>query len=278
MPGTKPSTLPRVSPWILALVAATALLLAVFAANSVLGDVRSGNAWGLSYGAAAALLLVASALYGVRRRTMRISTRIGAGPARLWLPLHTLVGTLFLLLVLMHSGFRLPEGWVTWGLWLLSFWTVASGLFGLVLQRWIPRKLTSGLSLEVHYDRIPELVTETRARADKLAESCGETVRGFYERRVERVFRGPRWRWLYFVDAGGGIRSSLREFDFLAERLAGEERARLEELRLLMISKSEMDAHYTLQSALRAWLYLHVPATAALLGLLAIHLFTIFYY
>ncbi len=278
MARSKPLLLPRLGAWTLALLGGSLLLIGVFVANGVLGDVRSGNAWGLSYGAGAVALLVVSAAYGARRRTMRLATRVGAGPARLWLSLHTLTGGLFLLLVLMHSGFRLPTGWVTWGLWLLSFWTVASGFFGLALQRWIPRKLTSGLSIEVHYDRIPELVEETRERAEGLAESAGETVRGFYERRVAGTFRRPRWRWRYFLDAGAGIRRTLREFDFLAERLSADERKRLEALRLLMISKSEIDAHHTLQGALRLWLYLHVPATAALLALLAIHLFMVLAY
>ncbi len=272
------STLPRINRWLLALVAATVLCLAVFAANNLLGDVRSGNAWGLSYGAAAAILVLISAAYGVRRRTMRLATRLGAGSARVWLPVHTLAGALFLLLVLMHSGFRLPEGWVTWGLWLLSFWTVASGLLGLALQRWIPRRLTSALTMEVHYDRIAELVEETRSRAEAVAGDCGETVRGFYERRLASGFGQPRWRWRFFLDAGGGVQNRLRELDFLARRLAPEERGRLEELRRLRVSKSEIDAHYTLQRALRLWLYLHLPASMVLLALLAVHLFTVFYY
>ncbi len=278
MPIPSLPTAPRISRWLLALTGATLLCLAVFAANGLVGDVRSGNAWGLSYGAAALVLLLISAAYGVRRRTMRLATRFGAGAARIWLPLHTFTGALFLLLVLMHSGFGLPDGWVTWGLWLLSFWTVASGWIGLALQRWIPRRLTSGLALEVHYDRIPELVDELRTRAERLAESCGEVVHGFYDRRVAAAFRPPRWRWRHFLDLGSGARVLLREFDYLAERLAAEERGRLEELRRLLISKTEIDAHHTLQRALRLWLYLHLPASIVLVALVAVHLFTVFYY
>lgn len=278
MPAPSLSSIPRHSRWALGLIAATLLCLAVYAANRLLGDVRSGNVWGLSYGAGAAVLLLVAAVYGVRRRTMRLSTRVGAGPARTWLPIHTFTGTLFLLLVLMHSGFGLPEGWVTWALWLLSLWTVASGFIGLALQRWIPRRLTSGLTIEVHCDRIPELVEEIRERAEKLAAAGGETLRGFYERRVAHTFRQPGWRWRFFFDLGGGVQGRLREFDFLAQRLSEEERGRLEEIRLLMTSKTEIDAHFTLQRALRLWLYLHVPTTILLLALVVVHLVTVFYY
>lgn len=268
----------RANRWALGLVLAIVVCLAVFAANGLLGDIRSGNVWGLSYGAAATLLLLIAAAYGVRRRTMRVATRLGAGPASLWLSMHTFTGTLFLLLVLMHSGFQLPEGWITWGLWLLSIWTVLSGFLGLALQRWIPRRLTSGLTLEVHYDRIPELVDEVRTRAEAIAQECGETVRGFYERRIAGTFEQPSWGWLYFLDISGGLHRRLREFDFLAERLSAEERERLDRLRRLTAAKSEMDAQFTLQRTLRFWLWLHVPATLVLLALLVIHLFTVFYY
>lgn len=266
------------SRWTVVLIVAIAVCIAVFVANGVLGDVRSGNAWGLSYGAAALVLLLVATAYGARRRTMSWSTRVGAGSASAWLSVHTLAGALFLLLVLMHSGFGLPEGWITWGLWLLSLWTVASGFLGLALQRWIPRRLTSGLALEVHFDRIAELIDETRERAETIAGSCGETVRGFYERRIARDFRQPTWRWRYFLDISGGGHRRRREFEFLAERLSAEERDKLEELELLAVAKSEMDAHFTLQRALRLWLYLHLPTTLLLIALVAVHLFTVFYY
>ena len=53
----------------------TFLLCAVaLTLNVALAELRPSNVWGLSYGIAAAVLLVTSALYGVRRRTMRKAT------------------------------------------------------------------------------------------------------------------------------------------------------------------------------------------------------------
>lgn len=264
--------------WLGLFVVGGVLCAAAFAANLLLGEVASGNAWGLSYGAAAVALLLGCAAYGVRRRSVRVATRLGLGRARGWLYFHTYAGLLFALLVLMHSGFGLPSGWVTWGLWLLSLWIAVSGLVGLALQRWIPRRLTSGLSIEVNYDRIPELVAETGARAESLVEGCGEGVRGFYERSVRLALAQPRRRWLYFVDITGGRHRRLREFSYLAERLPDEERDKLEQLEALYASKLDMDAHYTLQRVLRVWLWAHLPPSIALLALLAVHLFSVFYY
>lgn len=268
----------RMSLWLLALGFASAAALAVYWANSLLDVVRPGNAWGIGYGTAAAVLLVGVAALGVRRRTQRLSTRLGLGTARAWLDFHFFAGALFLLLVLMHSGFRLPTGWVTWWLWALSFWTVAGGALGLLIQKWIPRQLASGLSVEVHYDRIPELCSEVLARAEKLTQDCSEPVLDLFERTVAPALVRPRRRLIYLVDVTGGAQAQLREFRYLRRYLTAEEDDTLDQLEELFKTKLEMDAHYTLQPILRWWLYIHVPTSILLLGFLAIHLAAVFLY
>ena len=69
-----------------------------------------------------------------------------------------------------------------------------------------------------------------------------------------------------------------REFRHLRRLLAEEDRARLEELEGLYRTKLEIDAHYTLQQTLRLWLYLHVPGSLLLIGLLAAHLYSVWGY
>lgn len=264
--------------WIGGFLVVAAICLLLFFANIWLAEIRSGNGWGLAYGTGAAVLLLGAAAYGVRRRTMRLSSRLGAGRSRTWLYLHLYGGSLFLLLVFMHSGFSWPSGWVTWWLWGLSLWTVASGFIGLALQRWIPKLLASGLSIEVHYDRIPELVNEIRQKAETLIETCDEAIKALYDRYVAAALDRPRRRLIYFLDITGGIQSRLREFNHLKDFLTREEQDKLEELEQLYRAKLEMDAHFTLQQPLRWWLYAHLPASLLLLAFLAIHLAAVFFY
>lgn len=258
--------------------AAVVLCLVAFALNAVFAEIRSGNAWGLAYGIAAATLLAVTGLYGVRRRAMRAITRLGLGSARAWLWLHVYGGLLFLLLVLMHSGFRLPTGALTWWLWGLAAWTVLSGLAGLVAQRWIPRVLTSGLAIEVHYDRIPELIDDLRRQAEETAAASSAPVRELFRKKIAPFLDRPRRRLIYFIDITGGIRSRLQELDYLRGFLEGEDQRRLHKLERLFRSKLEIDAHYTLQQALRLWLWLHVPASMLLAALVVAHVFTVTYY
>ncbi len=259
-------------------VLAIAAALVALTANLAFSELRPGNAWGLTYGTLAALLLVAAAALGVRRRAMKTSSRLNAGSARPWLAFHLYGSLLFLLILLMHSGFRVPEGRITWWLWVASLWMVATGVVGRLLQKWLPRVLASGLSTEVLYERIPELVEEIAGRAKAVAETSGDAIRALYDRVLAPALGSPRRRWIYLVDVTGGIQARLKEFEYLRALLPEGEQKKLDELERLYRTKLEIDAHYTLQLPLRWWLYLHLPVTPVVLALLLLHLYTVLFY
>ncbi len=264
--------------WWWGFVAVAALCAALLGVNLALFELHPGSTLGMSYGIAATVFLVGAAVYGARRRAMAFASRRGLGRSRAWLYFHLYGGGVFLLLVLMHSGFHLPVGTLNWGLWLLSLWTAASGLGGLMLQRWIPRVLASGLSVEVNYDRIDELAGDIRARAEQLAETCDDSVRALYNKTVAPALSAPERGLIFFLDPTGGIQARLAPFRYLEDRLPAEEKEKLAALERLFRAKLEIDAHYTLQRALRGWLYLHAPPSMLLLALVAIHVATVLYY
>lgn len=257
---------------------ALAILLLAGLANLILGEMAPGNTWGVAYGTAAAVLMIGVAGFGVRRRMMHTALRLGLGRSRQWLYFHLYGGLLFLLLMLMHTGFQLPEGVLGWWIWLLAVWTGLTGLLGLALQQWIPKALGSGLSLEVHYDRIPTLLAELRDRAEDLAAAGSDPVRQLHTRKVAPELAAPTRRWRYFIDPTGSIHARLRDFEYLRGLLGAGEAAEVEQLEGLYRTKLEMDAHYTLQWALRSWLYLHVPISLVLVAIVLIHIGTVLYY
>jgi hypothetical protein len=253
------------------LFASTVLILAcvvLYGVSVALGHDRGSSVWGLAYGIAATVVLALVMAYAVRRRTLRVR-RLG----RSWtyLELHVYGGVIFLLLVGMHTSFRVPQGTLTVVLWLLSLWVVGTGLFGVALQKWIPTVLNQGLSIEVQAARVPELVKASAQRAEQLVSRASEPVREFYNRVVAPRIHGVQPRWMYYVDAPGDTHAQADQFAFLRTVVTGEERELLDELEVLYRSKLEMDAHYTLQRALRWWLRLHVPAAVILWALLALH-------
>ena len=260
--------------WAYAFVAAVVLCLLAYLINGLVSEVNAGNWWGLTYGTLATALMLGAAFYGIRRR--KLNTDIGK--SQTWVQFHIYGGTVFMLLVFMHGGFHLPSGTMNWLLWLLSLWVTVSGIVGVALQKWIPKLLTSGLAVEAIYERIPELVAQIRDRAEKLAETCADPVRDFYQRNVAVAMAGPSPRAIYYIDITGGIQSRMKQFEYLRQFVSGDEREKVDQLRSLYKTKLELDAHYTLQKALRWWLYTHVPISLVLIVLVALHVYAVWYY
>lgn len=268
-----PSTVKSVR-WWRAFLVGVGLCAAAWLVDVALGAPGGASAWTVGYGAAAATLLVVALGYAGRRRM----PRRGPGASYHWLQCHVYGSSLFLLLLLLHTGAQSPDGLLGWGLWGGGLWVVLTGLAGVGIQKWIPRALSSGLSTEVHYDRIPELVDHVRGRAAALAAEADESVQAFHRSTLAPVLAAPRARWIYMVDITGGIQNRMRQFDHLQQFLGEDDRRRVEDLRTLMRTKLEMDAQYTLQRVLRGWLYLHVPIAVALTMLVVFHVFAVWYY
>ncbi|MGH1362699.1 MAG: hypothetical protein ACRBF0_04025 [Calditrichia bacterium] len=253
---------------IILLVTASYLLTSFFPDLEVEQNLR------LVYGSIAACLLVAAMLYGIRQRRVKLNW----GRSNTWLQLHIYGGGLFLLLMLMHSGFKVPVGWITWLLWTLSFWMTVSGLLGVILQKWIPKLLSSGLNVEVIYERIPDLVLDIRSKSEELVGEAELPLQDFYRQHLAVAFSAPKNRFIYFLDITGGSQARLRQFDYLRALLSRDGRASLNTLESYYKTKLELDAHYTLQKALRWWLFLHAPLSLLLIVLLLLHLFAVVYY
>lgn len=262
------------SRWLTAFLMSTVACLLMYLANILFSEVNPGNWWGLSYGIVASLLMLGAVLYAVKRRLPRYKL----GTARTWVQFHVYGGTLAALLVLMHSGFTLPTGLMNWSLWLLSLWVTVSGLFGVFLQRWIPKILSSGLSVEAVYERIPELVSQIRERAEKIVGECTQTVQDFYKTNIAAVLVAPQAKPVYYLDVTGGIQAQLRQFEYVRKVLTSEEKEKLDVLEAMYRAKLELDAHFTLQRPLRWWLYTHVPLSLVLVVLVVLHIYAVVIY
>jgi hypothetical protein len=265
-------------PWFWGLLISVGVSLLIYLLNLFLSEIHPGSIWGMGYGIAAAILMVGTAGFGLRRRLIKHTKNFGAGRAQSWVQFHVYAGSLALLLVLMHSGFRLPTGTLTWWLFILSLWVTLSGLLGVFLQKWIPKILTSGLAIEVVYERIPELIQEIRDRAETLVALCTDPVKDFYRKNMAPALAGPQAKLIYYLDITGGVHSQVKQLEYLSKLLPSEEKERLTQLQTYYKTKLELDAHYTLQKALRWWLYLHVPASLVLILLVGLHVYAIWYY
>lgn len=240
---------------------------------SILGG--SGSFIGAAFGVAAALLLLVVMLYSVRRALPSVRR---LGPTRPYMDAHVYGGLVFLLLVLAHTGFGLPSGAFNTTLWVVTLWVVASGVLGVALQRWIPRLLEAETTLEVHHQRIPELVEEVRERARQAAREAGPRAESFYDRELASELEGARSDMGVLLRRGRSLRRRAGEFTRLQNTVSSESIPAVEELRRMHRTKLDLDLHSALQKKLRLWLALHLPLGVVLLVLVGLHIFFTLYF
>lgn len=210
-------------------------------------------------------------LYSQRKRV----SMLPIGRAAVWLQLHAYTGAFAIVVFVAHTGFSLPDAPLEWLLWLSFVGTAGSGLAGLYWSRTLPPRLAA-TDEELLYERIPMFSERLRRRAEQLviaaATQTDSVLLGdHYRTHLAELFMAPHWRWRHL----GPTHYVTRQRDRLIalERyLSEDEKPFARELADLCRQKSDLDMHYTVQGLLKAWLFVHVPLTAAMLLLALLHL------
>ena len=197
-----------------------------------------------------------------------------------WMQFHAYAGILSIVLFAYHIDWRIPNGYLELVLGALFLIVAGSGLVGLGLARVLPRRLARR-GEEVIWERIPIFVAELRGAAeDVIRESASQTqsttIRDFYLTRLHALFVKPRNLFLHLIASDRPSATIRREFRTLNRYLNAQEREYADKLRELVEKKNDLDFHYALQLALKAWLLAHVPLTYSLLILAIIHLFLVY--
>lgn len=249
----------------LTLLAATALALWLGSRSLALRDVAFASGW-LLLGLVALL-----ALFNVRKKLpypalLRAST---------WLQWHIYLGVLALFLFLIHLGWRWPRG--ASGIVLAGMFLVValSGLFGLAVSRYLPGRLTVR-GQEVIFERIPMFRRQLREEAETLvveaARGSRTTTLPEFHRRSAGPFLAARrelpWHLLQSSRRGHRLRAELRSLHRYLDQHERQLALRLDEI---LEARAALDYHRALQRTMKAWLFVHIPATYALLVLVLVH-------
>ncbi len=221
--------------------------------------------------------VVLTALYNVRKRI----SMWPIGSAAAWLQLHAYTGAFAVFVFLLHTGASLPNGLLESVLWATFVFVALSGVVGMYWSRVMPQRLARS-GIEVIFERIPAIIYALREEAEQCvteaARATGSNLLGdHYRDELAGWFDGPAEVWSHFRRAGHKARRSrLNKIDSLARYASEAERPYQERLRELTQRKMLLDEHYALQLALKLWLFVHVPFTAALLLLAVVHLVTVY--
>jgi len=146
----------------------SAVAYVIYAEESPAGP-SGGSFMGLVFGISGFSFMIFAALLGARKRvpTWRL------GRAQAWMRGHLWLGLLSLPLIFFHGGFHFGGALTSVVMW-LSIIVVGSGVYGAVLQNYLPRMMTHDVPLETIYDEIGNVRRALRMEADKLVENvCG---------------------------------------------------------------------------------------------------------
>ena len=206
------------------------------------------------------------------------------GRTRTWLQVHVWMGLICLPVILVHAGFGFggPLATVTMILFLL---VTASGIWGLIMQQWIPQKMLEEIPGEVVASQIDRLGDYHSDEAQRLITAL-VTVRPEEESAVA-VVSGPLASELVafrdevllpYLHAGDRSRSPLASpsdavlrFARLREAVPEGARDTLDRLQELADLRRRWDAQARLNFWLHNWLLLHLPLSVAMSSLMVLH-------
>lgn len=201
------------------------------------------------------------------------------GTVREWMLGHIVLGTISVPLYFQHTGSLWPDGRYEQAIAIAFYVVTLSGITGYLLQRLLPRRLAD-IEGEVIYERIPAQVAALRQEVEDLIlkavrELGSDTLGRYYTESLEWFFWRPRFLVGHVVGSGRSASWIRGRITALRRYLNEGERAYLGQIEELALRKSRLDAHYALQSVLKFWLFLHVPASALLVLLACWHLLVV---
>jgi hypothetical protein len=170
--------------WVVA-TGAIAVLASVwyFAAVAATSSWPGGSSLpGFTFGVAGGLICLFEFLLWPRKKLR--DWRIGR--TQIWMRAHIWLGLLAVPLLIYHSGFRWG-GSLSTVLMLLFLVVIASGVWGLVFQQFLPKKMLNDVPAETIYSQIPRVSAQMALEAERLVLATVGTEAGLTPQAVEEL-------------------------------------------------------------------------------------------
>ena len=198
------------------------------------------------------------------------------GSASLWLQLHLYVGIFSGALFFVHISWSWPAGIFHQLLAWCYVIVFVTGVLGLWISRTFPRMLTVA-GYETPFERIPFARANLRQEAEALvlAGVDGQTspvLAEFYTKKLGMFFTKPCNWFAHLRQSRAPLAAHMSQFDEVQRYTRKGEREMLDKLRDLVTRKHMLDYQYSLQSALRLWLFAHIPLSYSLLIFSVLHI------
>jgi hypothetical protein len=282
-------------------LALAGLLYVPYALTTVTGT-SGGSAVGLMYGSIGSAMMLFAGLLGARKKFP--TWRVGRGT--FWMRAHLWIGFLSFPFILLHAGFRMGGGPLTRTLMALFIVVFLSGIFGAILQHFIPQVMTQRVTMETIYEQIDRVLEQLVQEAGLITADVGaaleqEMIQAEEEEKLAPVASGGRKAGQASApvadERASGMVTTFFESQlkpFLMSRhsethaLANPAEAaplfqqlrvlvpqtlwpKFDDLENICEEKRQLERQRRLHHFLHGWLLVHIPASYALLVLGAIH-------
>ncbi|HYD36211.1 MAG TPA: hypothetical protein VEA60_01275 [Allosphingosinicella sp.] len=263
--------------WLKVALALSALALLGYALIDARPRPNGGSAYGYALGTIALLLILWLTLLGIRKRAM---TR-GRWSLKAWTSAHVYLGLSLVVIATLHSGFQFGLNVHTLA-YALMMAVILSGLYGIAVYATLPTELgasRSDMTRPQMIDAVTKLDRQLRIAAQPLdREDVAVVGLGL----AEDAFAGGLYRRLSGRYTRCRAARALAELRGRAALAEGERRLALESVVGLLERKvaalARIRRHLRIKALLEVWLYVHVPATFALIAALAAHVVSVFFY
>ena len=231
----------------------------------------NGGSWyGYTLGSIGLILIVWLSLLGVRKR--RISE--GQWSLKGWTSAHVYLGLSLIVVGTLHTGFQI--GWNVHTLaYLLMMIVILSGIWGVYAYAALPKPLSTNRKQMTRGDMIDQIAA-LDLQIDRAAQPLGRAEADLILGALRQdIFLGgvfSRLTGLYpgcaTTRALAGISPSSSE---AAEKVHDLLTKRADQL-------GQIRRQLRTRAMLEVWLFIHIPATIALLAALLAHVISVFYY
>lgn len=250
--------------------AIAALVWLIWAYETALRDPRYLDGWILTTGC------LAQVLFSVRRKLPLAPF----GNVATWMQVHLYMGYFLIAAFAVHTRFELPDGVLETALWCLFMVLALSGITGAFLTRTVPAGLVHGTQ-RIEFEDIPEAQLHLARRVDDLVLGSpgGPASAGLselYASTLQGFLTGPRNLLAWTGNQARVLGRVYGEIEN-AERYADEgAKQTLRSIRELVAEKHQLDGQYARQWLLRAWLFVHIPATYGMIIIALAHIAVVY--
>ncbi len=245
---------------------------------------HNGGSWyGYALGTIGALLILWLTMLGVRKRAMTS----GKWSLKAWTSAHVYLGLSLIVIGTLHTGFQF--GWnIHTAAYALMMLVIISGIFGIYFYATIPQALSNNrdeMTEAQMLDALRSLDRQLHEAAQPLsAEHAGLVLQSLEQNPFGGGFF-QRISGKYPNCATRHAQADLRRERAYQPRMSGKDGKfddPLDKVDALLEKKeatlARVRRHLRLKSLLQVWLFVHVPATFALIASLSAHIISVFFY